>query len=45
VNRRISIVVMTQQAEQDAQKVDLPDAGVVSEAEPAAAAATGNPAG
>jgi chemotaxis protein MotB len=27
VNRRISIVVMTQQAEQDAQKVDLPDAG------------------
>jgi chemotaxis protein MotB len=35
VNRRISIVVMTQQAEQDAQKVDLPDAGVVSEAAPA----------
>jgi chemotaxis protein MotB len=28
VNRRISIVVMTQQAEQEAQKVDLPDAGV-----------------
>ena len=34
VNRRISIVVMTQQAEQDAQRVDLPDAGVVSEAAP-----------
>jgi chemotaxis protein MotB len=57
VNRRISIVVMTQQAEQDAQKTDLPDAGVVSEAlpaEPAAAelpaaadnvAVTANPAG
>jgi chemotaxis protein MotB len=36
VNRRISIVVMTQQAEQDAQKIDLPDAGVVSEALPEA---------
>jgi chemotaxis protein MotB len=36
VNRRISIVVMTQQAEQDAQKTDLPDAGVVSETQPAA---------
>src|SRR6188508_1896287 len=32
VNRRISIVVMTQQAEQDAQKVDLPDAGVADAA-------------
>ena len=44
VNRRISIVVMTQQAEQDAQKVDLPDAGVVSEATPEVApdAAAGN---
>jgi chemotaxis protein MotB len=44
VNRRISIVVMTQQAEQDAQKVDLPDAG----AAPAAASnpvVTGSPAG
>ena len=37
VNRRISIVVMTQQAEQDAQKVDLPDAGV-AEAAPDASA-------
>ena len=37
VNRRISIVVMTQQAEQDAQKIDLPEAGVVSEATPDAA--------
>jgi chemotaxis protein MotB len=51
VNRRISIVVMTQQAEQDAQKVDLPDAGVVSEAAPgtapdaAIAAVTESPAG
>jgi chemotaxis protein MotB len=36
VNRRISIVVMTQQAEQDAQKTDLPDAGAASEAEPVA---------
>jgi chemotaxis protein MotB len=34
VNRRISIVVMTQAAEQEAQKVDLPDAGVVSDASP-----------
>jgi chemotaxis protein MotB len=31
VNRRISIVVMTQQAEQDAQKVDLPAAPVAPE--------------
>jgi chemotaxis protein MotB len=46
VNRRISIVVMTQQAEQDAQKTDLPDAGVVSENLPAEpAAATASPAG
>jgi len=36
VNRRISIVVMTQQAEQEAQKVDLPDAGVAEAAAPEA---------
>ena len=34
MNRRISIVVMTQQAEQDAQKTDLP-AAVVAAVEPA----------
>jgi chemotaxis protein MotB len=48
VNRRISIVVMTQRAEQEAQKVDLPDAGVAEaapDAEPQAPAATGSPAG
>jgi chemotaxis protein MotB len=47
VNRRISIVVMTQQAEQDAQKTDLPDAGVMpaASATPVAATTEGRPAG
>jgi len=40
VNRRISIVVMTKQAEQDAQQTDLPDAGVASQGEPAAESLT-----
>ena len=39
VNRRISIVVMTKQAEQDAQQTDLPDAGVTSAASGAPVAA------
>jgi chemotaxis protein MotB len=34
VNRRISIVVMTKQAEEDAQHSDLPDAGIKAEAAP-----------
>ena len=41
VNRRISIVVMTQQAEQEAQRVDLPDAGV-AEAAPEAVPEAGS---
>ncbi len=36
VNRRISIVVMTKQAEHEAQQTDLPDAGVAAQPEPAA---------
>jgi chemotaxis protein MotB len=35
VNRRISIVVMTQQAEQDAQKTDLPAVPVSTAEAPA----------
>jgi chemotaxis protein MotB len=42
VNRRISIVVMTKQAEQDAQQTDLPDAGVKAEAAPADESAEGS---
>ncbi len=48
VNRRISIVVMTQQAEQDAQKTDLPDAGLMPAASATPVAvpdATERPAG
>ena len=46
VNRRISIVVMTQQAEQDAQKTDLPAAAVTPTADtPAAGEAPATPPG
>jgi chemotaxis protein MotB len=34
VNRRISIVVMTQQAEEDAQRIDIPTAPVAADVEP-----------
>jgi chemotaxis protein MotB len=43
VNRRISIVVMTKQAEQEAQQTDLPDAGITAEIAPAAESAATPP--